>query len=440
MHAGRERVVVLTTALVALLSASTARAQDAEARAADEEERRGFGFAGLPLVNYDSDEGVGYGARVALYDYGENERPYRRSLVLQFFQTTRSVAYHRIIVDVPRAGWDTRVDGEVILERDRFAPYYGLGNVSVRRPALSTCDDRDALRVDPDVCPGNPEFVGLRYNVFSLTSPQTVLNLRRTLDGPWQAFAGHRFKVAKVETRYPDDLGQTRPSKLEEDVAAGAPLLGVERDADGDPRWTRNGELLFGVVYDTRDVEASPSRGQFHTLNARLAGPPVGGEFWYWGANLTLKAYVTLVGQGRLVFAQRLLADVMAGEVPFYQLPTTGGLDGAAVLGGLDSLRGILKNRHLGEAKLISNSELRWRVFTVRPFDQRLDTVLLGGFDVGRVWRELGESDGELFRGDSGATLGLRLAYNQDFIVRVDYARGLTEDTTGVYITFDHLF
>ena len=106
--------------------------------------RTGWGVQGLPLVNFNSDEGFGYGSRLMVVDSGDGtQRPYRLAFVAQFFQTTNGVGMHRLIVDAPgflSSPWRLGVD--VSLLNDRFSPYYGLGSAAGYEPAFATCEDR----------------------------------------------------------------------------------------------------------------------------------------------------------------------------------------------------------------------------------------------------------------------------------------------------------
>src|SRR5579862_5383168 len=57
---------------------------------------------GLPLVNYSTDEGFGYGVRLQLIDHGTGEeQPYRYSITAQFYQTTKQIASHKLTIDAP---------------------------------------------------------------------------------------------------------------------------------------------------------------------------------------------------------------------------------------------------------------------------------------------------------------------------------------------------
>ena len=58
--------------------------------------------------------------------------------------------------------------------------------------------------------------------------------------------------------------------------------------------------------------------------------------------------------------------------------------------------------------------------------------------DAGRVWSDLGLSDGGGMTVSSGG--GLRLLWNQVMVVRADYGVGITEPTQGFYLEMGHAF
>ncbi|SEK49385.1 Surface antigen [Stigmatella aurantiaca] len=403
--------------------------------------RTGWDLQGLPILNFNTDEGFGYGALVMLVDRADGtHEPFRYSLLAQFLQTTRQVASHQLIFDAPRfLGSPWRVGVEAAYTRARFAPYYGLGNTAERIREYATCEDRDALEDNPDVCPGNPDFRGLRYYTYDLKSlPRLRLNLRRAVARSWNLFLGYRFRPDRVVPRYSaDDLGQSGDSKLMEDAKAGV-LEGFE---EGVPRSipARTSEVLAGLQYDTRDVEASPSSGMFHELSVRGGAGPLGSQFDYWGATLHARFYLpVLPGSRRLVAGARVLADVLGGEVPLTLLPFFGGLEGKDGLGGVYSARGLLLRRFQGPAKLLLNGELRWTALSGGLFGQQFGLTLVGFVDSGRVWRNLDFQEGGGLKTSAGG--GLRIAWNREFVIRADYGVGLSESTSGFYLDFGHLF
>lgn len=424
------------------MSPGVALAVIATLAGADDEllkERYGWHFAGLPLINFNSDEGIGYGVRLAGYDHGDNANPYRYAVIGQFFQTTRGVAFHSVRFDAPEflgSSWRLGLQGQ--LNSERFSNYFGLGNTAERVTELTECDDSTALEANPDRCPGNPDFIGARYYQYSERVPTGVLNLRKDLNEDWQLFIGYRFRYYDLAVAYDrEDLGQSAPSKLVEDLAAGAEVVGLEFDANGDARGQREADLRVGIFYDTRDNEPAPNSGMFNTLTARLAGPVVGGAYTYGGVNLHLRGYQRIAP--RLVLAGRLLADFTFGDVPFYQLTVIPALTDLDGLGGASTLRGALKNRFAGKIKLSSTLEVRYRFSDFTIFGQDIVLTLMGGLDAGRVWADY-ERDGPWFQIATGAVAGLYAAWNDNFVVRADYAQSFDQSTSGVYITFNHYF
>ncbi len=403
--------------------------------------RTGWDLQGVPIVNFNTDEGFGYGALVMLVDRGDGSyEPFRYSLVAQFFQTTRQVAAHKLALDAPRfldSPW--RMGVELAYTRTRFAPYYGLGNTAPHVSELTDCADRDALATNPDVCPGNPEFRGLRYYTYDHQSlPRIRLNARRELSDTWRLFLGYRLRVDRIRARYSaDDLGQTGDSKLMEDAAAGV-LEGYEGGLS-ESLSERTSEFLAGIQYDTRDMESSPTLGMFHELSLRGGASPLGSQFNYWGATLHARFFHPVVpGYRRLVASWRGLLDVLGGEVPISLLPFYGGLEGRDGHGGVFSARGILLRRYQGPVKLLLNGELRWTPLSVAPGGQEFDFTLAGFVDSGRVWGDLKFQEGGGLKTSAGG--GLRIVWNRDFIIRADYGVGITEPSTGFYLEFDHIF
>ena len=405
--------------------------------AADE---AGWAPQGLPLASYNSDEGFGYGARILLIDRlarPGSPAPFRYLFLAQFYQTTKGVASHRLFLDAPGLfGSAFRFDGNLEWSIDKFSPWYGLGNQSQYIEAADTCANRAALAINPDVCPGNPQFKGARYYRYNRNSlPRLKLNLRRDLAGPFKLLAGYRFSLNKISPLYsPGDLGQGQGSQLTADARRGL-ITGWDGSNPGESFRLRTSELTAGLVYDTRDNEPAPTEGMFHEVSARSGLRALGGQFDYGGFNATARFYRSL-GVPSLVAALRVLADATFGDVPFFLLSTTGGLDGPDGVGGQFSARGLLKNRLQGKVKLLVTPELRWRFYR----GERIDLETVAAVDAGRVWADLGSADpGGPKLGGAG---GVRVAWDKNFVVRLDVGLGISEPygTGSIYLTFDEMF
>lgn len=61
----------------------------------------GWRYTPIPLVNYTSDDGLGYGMRVGIYEYDGKTVPYKRSYKAQVFMTTEGKWAHLLSMDVP---------------------------------------------------------------------------------------------------------------------------------------------------------------------------------------------------------------------------------------------------------------------------------------------------------------------------------------------------
>lgn len=404
--------------------------------------RRGVRWLPRPQMDFNTDTGLGYGIRFELFDYGKrSKKPYEYQLWLQFFQTTRDISRHRLVFDWPWIrGSKWRLSGGFHYVTDFRAPWYGLDPKNEYNQAYTSCDDRDALALDPDVCPGNPDFRGLFYYSYQISSPRFNVAVRYQYDGPWQLYGGYRLRFAAIQPRYDASvLGQTGDSRLLEDVAAGEPIVGLDMRPDGTVALARLAELQIGGVYDTRDHEPIPSSGSWHDLSLRLGSPVFGGRYWYWGITLNVRHYRPLDAKQAWVLAVRGIVDASGGDVPFFQLSRVGGLEQFDGLGGYRSVRGLPRNRHVGKFKLIGNAEVRWRGWSWWFYNHRLDVGAMAGIDAGRVWRNLGPN-GSPFAISVATIAGFRAIFDESFVMAIDHAYLLSDGVRATYLNMRHMF
>src|SRR3954462_8597055 len=123
----RHSILVLQLALAATLAAQAPQAPAP----------RGHETIALPVLNFNSDEGVGYGALLQVYDYGAGVRPYRYTIQPTLLFTTKGRRDFTVFFDAPSvmgSGW--RLDAFLGREQELAAPYYGLGNDAVLDESL----------------------------------------------------------------------------------------------------------------------------------------------------------------------------------------------------------------------------------------------------------------------------------------------------------------
>ena len=210
---------------------------------------------------------------------------------------------------------------------------------------------------------------------------------------------------------------------------------------DGEPGF--DSVLNVGLMTDSRDNEPSPTEGWWIEGSVRAA-TPAWLSTWTWaGANVTVRGYrylpiVPELGR-RLVLANRLTFDGVVGDIPIQELARLGGSQDVYAFGGADMGRGIRVQRYLGKAKVLNQTELRWRFFEFDVFDQDFALTAAGFVDAAIVADEIIDpKDLGTIAGGGGA---FRIAWNENFIVRVDLGVSPIENwAPQLYITINQPF
>jgi hypothetical protein len=217
----------------------------------------------------------------------------------------------------------------------------------------------------------------------------------------------------------------------------------------------------IGLMYDTRDFEAAPSRGIWTEANLLLAPKFLGSTHAYNRYMLIFRHYIPIPNE-RLVFAYRLNYQGSIGNyVPYYIMPvfsTIGREWDRDGLGGYRTVRGIMRDRVQGLDMAFFNAELRWRFVHFHAAKQNVYLGLNAFWDGGMTTRHYDNS----FRGSAdmkptydkyinpnksesmhmAAGGGFRVVINQNFIIAVDYARPFNkQDGNGsLYVNTGYLF
>ena len=183
----------------------------------------------------------------------------------------------------------------------------------------------------------------------------------------------------------------------------------------------------------------------------------LGAESSFAKFSITHRQYFTLIPED-LSLAYRLgWQSTIAGDVPFYYqtqiIVSEMRGNSSEGLGGAKSLRGIRRNRIMGDGVFYGNLEARWKFVRFQMLNNNFYLGLNGFTDFGKVIQRmeldsnLAQLPGQYF--DPGAEkmhfsygAGLRITMNQNFIIAVDY--GLAADErdgdSGLYIGLNYLF
>lgn len=397
-------------------------------------------FTGLPLANYDTNTGVGFGARAYYYYNGRRSdplfayTPYFYRVFLQGFATTRSLQFHWLDVDAPTVlGTPFRFRSQLIFQRNSEQHYFGLGSRAMQ-PLGFTGSPRTYAHFDDyqralDVPDENGQ-TRKRYDDYLLVQPLWLLSVERSmLGGLVRPLAGLGFSYTGLNANYKSDGPNQAPTRLQEDCAAG-----VVRGCSGG--W--NNFFRFGVSLDTRDYEPDPNRGVFVDAALDIGSRVLGSRYEWVRAMVSPRVYFDPFRRWvDLVFAARGTFQLQSQSSPFFSmnfLPYTE--DPRTGLGGLRTLRGYKQDRLVGPVMTLINLEARWTFLRFQTLGQRFALIAVPNMDFGATFDRVSDVRLRGWKRSQGAAL--RISWNQATILTTEYA--FSDEDSAFYVNFNHMF
>jgi outer membrane protein assembly factor BamA len=218
--------------------------------------------------------------------------------------------------------------------------------------------------------------------------------------------------------------------------------------------------LKFGLVYDSRDNEANPNHGIW--VEGLVMTAPrffFNEEVAYTKLAIIYRQYLPLVKE-KLTLAYRLgWQGTLNGNTPFYMQPlmvsTNLKITKNDGLGGAKSLRGVLRNRIVGDAFAYGNFEFRYKFLKLKLWKQNFYCAFSGFTDLGVITKEV-KMDKSLVPGElynryfttekdklhTSYGVGLHIAMNENFILAIDYGKAADkrDGDSGLYIGIGFIF
>ena len=454
----------MRTILILILSLfifSNSRSQDS---LKTEKIKDGWTFGAVPVIAYDSDLGFKYGALANFYNYGKPSSypEYLQSIYVEISRTTKGSGINQLAFDSEHMfpNKPIRITADLSYLTEQALDFYGfngyqssyISDFENDEPENNLYRSRMYYKMERKMIRFAADFSGDLYK-----------NKLKWLAG----FAHTNHKLGSVDIdalnkgKDEDDLlpsTDSVPGLYDQYVAWG---IIPDKEADGG----KINYLKFGLIYDTRDNEANPMKGLWSEV-ILLTAPRFLDNYEndYTQLALTHRQYFTLI-QNKLSFAYRLsYQSTIAGETPFYMLPYLNFSYNPSIsvegLGGAKSLRGVLRNRVVGDAIAFGNFEFRWKFLRTIIKNQNLYVALSTFTDLGQVVKETKIDKSKILMQDVYGNdlryyfdeksdklhisygLGLHFALNENFIVAIDY--GLAADqrdgSSGLYIGMNFLF
>lgn len=451
------KLVIFTTLILVAFCSLAARAQEA----VNEEKtsvKTGWNFGLLPAVSYNSDLGFQYGGLINFFDYGDGSRypNYNQSVYFEASRYTKGSGLLRFFYDSDQLIKNIRTTLDMSYMPEQAIDFLGFNGYD----AVYNSDwaDQDAAIY--------------RSRMF-YKHRRTMWRIHLDINGPLLSssfrWAGglefYDIKTASV------DIDKLNKGKSDDE------LLPTHDQVPGlfelYQRWGMipDGEasggrfLAFkaGLVYDTRNFQPSPTKGVWTDVILYVVPKSFSSlEEGFARLSITHRQYFSIIND-RFWFAGRLgWQSTIGGHVPFYVQPLmiTTQLKGSYSegLGGQRSLRGIIRNRVVGDAFVYGNAELRAKIYQTRRFNQNFYVALNAFVDAGMVTKKIDwvvatnlndmvddpenyfNTGSEKLHWSSGA--GVKLVMNENFILSGEYGLALDKQdgSSGLYIGLNYLF
>jgi len=446
---------ILFVTLIAFLFSGLYAQEEGEKK--KEKVKKGFSMGGVPAIAYDEDTGFRYGGLVNLYHYGDgsNYPNYNHSLYMEWSRTTKGSGTNLLSYDALTLIPKTRVTLNIAYLTEQALNFYGFNGYGTYY--------NSAFEIT-----GSDDYISRMYYRHQRKLFLTTLDFQRNTNIKGlrilAGFAHYRVAIGTVDINKLNE-GQEANLMLPDTALLYDKFVrsGVINDAEGGIITT----FKLGAVYDTRDNEANPNKGLWSEALVLTAPGSLGG---YTKLLLTHRQYFTLFPE-KIFFAYRLsYQSTIIGTTPFYMLPYS--IDSKATvsgLGGAKNLRGILRNRVVGEGITFGNFELRTKLFKTIILNQNFYLGLNVFTDMGMVtkpyefpelFKDLSHltpeqqeiySENKSFKSYSDENkeslhlsygAGLRFVINSNFIIAVDYGLAAKKEdgTKGMYIGLNYLF
>lgn len=427
--------------------------------------KTGWKFGGaLPVVTFDSDLGFQYGALVEFFNYGDGSTypDYFDHTYTEISHFTKGSGIYRFMYESNHLIPGVHMTTDLSYLPDQANHFYGFNGYESVFNKMWMDDKLD-----------DPSYRTRMFYRFERNQFRFKNDFQGKLSGEhikWSAgFAFQNFAISSV------DIDKLNKGK---DVAKQLPSVTAEpglferyqdlnlidaNQADGG--WVNTVKL--GLMWDSRDNRPNPMKGLWTEAGVEIAPKFMGNDWGFSKFYAIHRQYFTLI-ENDLSFVYRLsYQSTLTGDVPFfYQSQViTSMLTGATNegLGGSSTLRGVLRNRVIGDAFFLGNVELRWKPVYFKFLKQECYLGLNAFYDFGRVTKNISlpgnletefdllydgsENFNDFFKPDTekfhmSAGTSIMLAMNQNFVIAVDIGKAFNEQdgNIGFSIGLNYLF
>lgn len=399
--------------------------------AAQESSREGWAANVLPAAGYDSDYGFMIGGFLDLNDYGGLYPNYRHRFCAEVLVFSQHASYYMLQYDSKYLIPGLRTQAKIYFDNDPLHGFYGFNG--------------DAQKFHSDYHL-NKE-TGIAYYSFD----RKYLNAMLELGGDfsehfsWTARAAYwKYWLHELDWKDYSSTNTLYRAYRENGLIEGAESGGGSVL-----------EFKAGLKFDTRDMEAAPTRGIYADVNLDAAPDVFQTGYDYLKLSARMRQYMSL-GTERLVLAYSLAwQGTIAGNPAFYSQPYIIHFKPTDGLGGATTLRGVMLSRLIGNDYAWGNIELRARMLDFGLWGRRVFVVANPFFDAGMITRpfrldrqvNMQGTDRESLMADACKMhmtwgIGGQLVIDYNFIpsLVVGFPLDKNDGDIGIYMTLDYTF
>jgi hypothetical protein len=262
----------------------------------------------LPLLNFNSDDGILFGARTTITQHAFRADPYAYSLTIGAIYTPQFNRYDAYLL----ADSYTLLRGAhaallINAGNATRANFYGIGNET---PFSDSLDDAD--------------HYATRYHAVRL-EPSVTFHLSK----PFALRIGAMYEYASARVKQQNFLDLTKPYGL--DVRS---MIA----------------FTAGFTFEGRDLPLVPTKGVYAHARASFFPSAFTNDFTFAKLSGDIRTYLPAKLLGNAVLALHAGGEKTFGTYPF---------QAASFIGGSTTLRGFARDRFAGDASLYGQAELR---------------------------------------------------------------------------------
>jgi len=424
--------------------------------------KTGWKFGGaLPAISFDSDLGFQYGALAEFFNYGDGSKypEYFDHIYAEISRFTKGSGIYRLMFEsnhiIPGVEWIS----DLSYLPDQANHFYGFNgynsvfNKSWMDEESSDYRTRMFYRFERNQFRFKNDFIG------KLSGEHLK----------WSAgFSIQNFDAGSVNI---DKLNKGKDEDLLPSLSEEPGLFEIYRDSLGliEAEEAKGGwvnTLRAGITWDSRDNRPNPMKGIWTEMGVEFSPGFLGNDWSFSKFFITHRQYFTLIEKDLSLVYRIGYQTTLSGEVPFfYQSQViTSRLTGYSSegLGGSSTLRGVLRNRVIGDGFVLGNVELRWKPFYFTFLKQDCYLGLNLFYDMGMITNEIDMPADLQSRFNNNLTrysyndffspgkeklhqsvgISIMPVMNENFVVAVDIGKAFNEQdgNIGIAIGLNYLF